>query len=102
MDPEVRFPVIQIKNPTTGEYEILELKLTNGKLEVTVATEGIADLKSLLDAFNAEDFATDTRPEAVRLLLNSLDEKDFSTSDKQFEWADIAYTGWGAGLGEMM
>jgi hypothetical protein len=84
-------PKPQYKKPGVDEYEPVEgqhgapfatLKDASGNV-VSPATEAkLEQARVLLNSINSKDFATDAKLEQARVLLNSINSKDFATNAK--------------------
>jgi hypothetical protein len=84
-------PKPQYKKPGVDEYEPVEgqhgapfatLKDASGNV-VSPATEAkLEQVRVLLNSINSKDFATDAKLEQARVLLNSINSKDFATNAK--------------------
>ena len=84
-------PKPQYKKPGVDGYEPVEgqhgapfaiLKDANGNV-VSPATEAkLEQVRVLLNSINSKDFATDVKLEQARVLLNSINSKDFATNAK--------------------
>jgi len=84
-------PKPQYKKPGVDEYAPVEgqhgapfatLKDASGNI-VSPATEAkLEQVRVLLNSINSKDFATDAKLEQARVLLNSINSKDFATNAK--------------------
>ena len=84
-------PKPQYKKPGVDEYAPVEgqhgapfatLKDASGNV-VSPATEAkLEQVRVLLNSINSKDFATDAKLEQARVLLNSINSKDFATNAK--------------------
>lgn len=86
-------PIPQTFDPALRKY-VPSLSDAGAKRVVLYGADGLpidklavraSELEALLTALKEKDFATETKLEAVRVLLNSLAGEDFATSAKQAE-----------------